>query len=235
MRQAVLNAFIAFNVRFESNVPYMYLDSHRKVDGTLDPFVTTGVGNLIDPVELALALPWKRVNATQYPLPFREKGAAATRGEITAEWNRVKMSTSRATGKTAYWISSANLYLELEDVDKLVLAKMQANEKALRARFLGYTQWPADAQLALHSMAWAMGPAFKFPHFETACALFDFATASVECHMDDAHNAGLVPRNAANKIMLVNASLVASRGLDRETLYYPRALTPVSADVEGRK
>ena len=50
MFAAVQSSFPAFSGRFEGRVPYMYLD----VLG----LVTVGVGNLVDPVETAQALPF---------------------------------------------------------------------------------------------------------------------------------------------------------------------------------
>ena len=59
MRGAVRAAVLEFTARFEGSLPFMYLDFHHKGDGTLDPLVTTGRGNLIDPLGAALRLPWR--------------------------------------------------------------------------------------------------------------------------------------------------------------------------------
>ena len=62
--------------------------------------------------------------------------------------------------------------------------------------FQKFDEWPADAQLALHSMAWAMGSAFaargKWPHFRAACAKMDFDLAADNCKMSEAGNPGRI-------------------------------------------
>ena len=63
--------WVAFNAPLEGVVPWMYLD----VKG----LVTCAIGVLIDPIEMALHLPWRR-----------QDGAPATRAEIEADWCRIK-------------------------------------------------------------------------------------------------------------------------------------------------
>ncbi len=50
-------------------------------------------------------------------------------------------------------------------------------------------------------MSWAAGPALVAPHWEAACKAQDWATAALQCHLDDSHNPGLRPRNAANRAL----------------------------------
>ena len=101
--------------------------------------------------------------------------------------------------------------------------------------FQSFDTWPADAQLALLSMAWAMGPGGPggFPHFRAGCQALDFKTAAAQCQMNAAGNPGLVPRNQANVTLFSNAAIVlageAKGSFQRPTLYYPRVLT--SADL----
>jgi hypothetical protein len=119
----------------------------------------------------------------------------------------------------------------------LVLDRLTKNESFLKRQpwFINFDSWPADAQLGLLSMAWAMGPGGPggFPNFRTACQRLDFNTATPECKMNEAGNAGVAARNQANFTLFSNAAFVlagaARAGLQPPTLYYPRVLT--AADI----
>lgn len=210
MRPAVRANFVAFTEPLEGSCSYLYAD----VLG----LVTTGIGNLVDPVMYALDLPWKRPD-----------GSRASRDEIALAWHTVKDDPHAARLGHRYAARLTTLRLAPEDVSALVLGKLDANDAALRKRFPEWEQWPADSQLATHSMAWACGPNFRFPRLEAALRARDFLLAAEECHMRTDGNPGIVPRNTANRILYRNAAL--SR--DPELLYWPRDLAtdPVDTDV----
>jgi hypothetical protein len=182
--------------------------------------VTVGVGNLIDPVETALALPFQFKN---------DPGTAATQDQIAEEWQTLKSDTSLAT--KGYKACALVTRLELSDdaINSLILSRLTQNESFLKRQqwFQGFDSWPADAQLGLLSMAWAMGPGGpgEFPHFRAACQSLDFAAAAAQCKMNEAGNPGLIPRNQANFTLFSNAAAVLAGGLDRSTLHYPQGLT----------
>jgi GH24 family phage-related lysozyme (muramidase) len=212
MHTAVRQQFIAFSKQFEGRMATMYLDTHAP------PLVTVGVGNLIDPVAEAVKLPfcWKGPNQPHY----------ATALEIEAEWNHVKGRVDLAHSPASIWNSVTSLFLDDEGIDALVLRRLDANDLILEKRF-GHQSWPADGQLGLHSMAWAMGAGFAFPLFEQSCRKGDFVSAAAQCRMADAGNAGLTPRNRANYRLFMNAAQVVKNTggvLRPEVLYYPRAL-----------
>src|ERR1700722_7609576 len=217
MYPVIQSSFPAFSTKFEGRVPHMYLD----VLG----LVTVGVGNLIDPVETAVTLPFQFKN---------NPGSAATKDQITQEWQTLKNNTSLAT--KGYKACAAITQLELSDdaINSLILSRLTQNESFLKRQqwFQSFDTWPADAQLALLSMAWAMGPGGPggFPHFRAACQSLDFATAAAQCKMNEAGNPGLVPRTQAHFTLFSNAAIVIGGGaFQRSTLYYPRVLT--AADV----
>jgi hypothetical protein len=209
MQQSVRDQFAYFSAGFESRVPVMYLD--------IKGLVTTGIGNLIDPMSAALVLPWRDCRSN----------VLVSRDEIAVEWERVKALQSHSEDHTSFWISTAQLRLSTADIDVLVMAKLEEFEAALKARlcFAAWESWPADAQLGTLSMAWAMGPAFNYPHFEAACRARDFSTAAAECFIPDATNPGLAPRDKANLQLFTNAAAVEKDALDPAILYYPRALS----------
>lgn len=185
--------WVAFNAPFEGRVQWMYLD--------IKGLVTTGVGNLIDPVEYAVTLPWR----------VRVSGWPASEAQIRAEWSHIKAQTDLARMGAVAAGRVATLVLTDDDIDALVLAKLDSNHETLRRRFPEIDQWPLEAQIAVHSMAWAMGPGFPrtWPRFSAACDVKNWASAAAECWIPDAKNPGLVPRNAKNRDLLKAASNAA--------------------------
>jgi GH24 family phage-related lysozyme (muramidase) len=218
MRPIVAARFLDFTRPLEGLVEHMYVD----VKG----LVTIGFGNLIDPISYALALPFvKKVG-----------GARATPAEITAEWNLIKDADNKLQLKTKGYTACAPLTalkLTQEAILDLCGQRLRANEWELKKirEFQKLDEWPADAQLALHSMAWAMGPAFaaggQWPRFRAACGKMDFMAAADNCRIGEAGNPGVVPRNLANKRLFWNAYLVltgAAVWYSRDILYYPLQL-----------
>jgi GH24 family phage-related lysozyme (muramidase) len=175
---SVLSDFPAWTAQFEGRTHYMYLDALG--------LVTCGVGNLIDPIETALGLPWLL------------GGVRATRDRIAENWRYVKACTSYAKlGGFAFENLPSNV-LRLSDasVDNLVRSRMQSDWAFLLKRYPGADAAPVPAQRALLSMAWAMGPGFDFPKFAEAFNAQDWATCAVECVMRP--SPGIALRNAAN-------------------------------------
>lgn len=225
MYPIVQKQFRLFNEPFEGSIPYMYVDVKQ--------LVTVGVGNLIDPVHLALELPFQFKNKPGAATP----GAPASQEHIAAEWQRVKSDTSLA--KKGCRACEAITELELSDaaIDSLIAQRLTGNETFLKARppFKNWDTWPADAQLAVLSMAWAMGVGnvMNFHKFCAACAALDFNTAAAESKMQEAGNPGVIPRNRANFKLLSNAAIVQASGPDAgfepSTLYYPKILTKAAS------
>ena len=215
MRQAALDAFIPLTVAFEGGyIGWMFPD----VKG----LVSTGFGLLLDPVGMALTLPWRRPD-----------GALATREEIVADWANVKNhpGAARLGHKSVEHV--ARLRLDREGMDQAVAGKLRLNEAILCGGFQDWDSWPADAQLGAMSMAWAVGPSFwkptagrcYFPNLTAALRAKDFRTASVECFLPEEKTiSGLRLRNRANRILFTNAAVAQEEGLDPEELFYPRSL-----------
>ena len=213
MYQSVHDAFFDFSTQFEGALHFMYLDVKN--------LVTTGVGNLIDPIGLALPLPWTDKNS----------GAAAGQSDVTNEWNNVKSRTDLSSSGGGAFESITNLRLSDDAVANLVNGKLDQNESTLLGtpEFGGYSGWPADAQLGLLSMAWAMGPAFaqggRWPSFRGDCSAANFAQAAADSRMAEAGNPGLIPRNQADEMLFLFASRVQAQGQALDQLVYPRILT----------
>ena len=216
MRLAVLNAFAGFTGKFEGSLDFMYLDDHVAPDGSPDPLVTTGRGNLIDPVGAALALPWLH----------RGDDAPATQDEITAEWTTIKDLTDMAPYGGNAFRSYTSLYLAQVAIDDLDAATLAQNERVVSRYFPKWESFPADAQLGILSMAWAMGPGFPvgYPLFTIAANRGDWSTAAAESTIVKNPPAG---RNAANKLLFTNAAHASNP----DTLYYPRKAGSVAGKV----
>jgi hypothetical protein len=138
-------------------------------------------------------------------------GALASNPEISAEYTRVKFSgTSHAT--LAQKEAITTLRITDADIDNLVRNKLASFESTLQGRpeFANLQNWPADAQLGLFSMAWALGPLFRFPRFQAAAASEDWFTAAAESHMDETGNAGIFPRNVRNGLLFTLAGWMAA-------------------------
>ena len=225
MFASVQSTFPAFSARFEGRVPYMYLD--------IKGLVTVGVGNLVDPVEVAQALPFRFKDKPGIDAP----GSPATPAQVAAEWQTLKNDPSLETKGFKACEPITQLELSDDSIDSLVIDRLTQNETFMKNQpwFQDFDTWPADAQLGLLSMAWAMGPhrPGDFPKFRAACQNLDFNAAAAECKMNEAGNPGLIPRNQANFTLFSNAAIVlageAPGGLQRSDLHYPRALT--AADI----
>lgn len=214
MRNSVRDNFAAFSTRLEGRVNHMYLDSLGNV--------TIAIGNKIDPLSDALNL-----SASGATLKRDSDNNPASDSEITDEWNRVK-SASGAT----------QLHLDDPDIDTLVANKLNDIEAALLPFFSGFAGWPADAQMGLLSLGWAMGPnKLKpplFPDFHAAVDAQDWFGAARQCNMAGTR---LVKRNAVDRGLFRNAAVSTEPPpSDPDTLFLPipgsrPQLSSGSADV----
>lgn len=212
MKDSVRNAFFDFSVRFEGSVPFLYLD--------ILCLVTVGVGNLVDPVAAAL------------DVPFVIGDRPATRDEVARDWHAVKDRPDLAKMGHRAFEKLTTIRLTEEGTRSLVNRKLAQFELQLIQRFPAFHEWCADAQLALLSMSWAAGPAFKAPRFEAHAKALNFDGCAEECRFQDEHNPGLRPRNDANQRMFRNAARVMRGSLNPSELYFPvSVLEPVT--VEG--
>jgi GH24 family phage-related lysozyme (muramidase) len=211
MHKSVHENFIKFTEPLEGKVAYMYADVKQ--------LVTIGIGNLIDPVEAALGLKfvWKKGEANA--------GKPASKDDIKTEWQVVK--DDKALAKKGHLAAAKVTHLELlpADIDKLVLGKLDENAKILVKYFKDFDKMPADGQLGLLSMSWALGPNLPkvFPHFSKSVNAGDWAGAAEQCKLQEKGNAGVIPRNKANKLLFTNAKAVADAGSDVTKLWWPKS------------
>ncbi len=203
---------------------YLYAD-------TLN-LVTTGVGNLVDfgprnstaisaqAMAPALALPWKHPD-----------GSRASREEIAEAWTRVKLAgySQSGGGPTGPYPRLTTIRLDEEGMVSLYETALASAETQLRKDFPNWDDLPADAQMAMLIMAWAMGSAFRyggekgFPKFGRAIDAQDFDTAAEESFFNvqgggtkDSRSG----RNADIAVMFANAADAVKGGVDRGQLFF---------------
>jgi hypothetical protein len=217
-----LPAYLKMSKKFEGLLPWPYVDNHKDENGNPDGLVTTGMGNLIDPVGRMLSLPWRHGIG----------GPLASQQEVIAAFNAVKHSgMNEAGGGNQGHLT--DLRLNDEDIQNLIQSKIQENEKTLRQRVPRYDSLPVEVQIVLNSMAWAMGANFKYPKFLGYInqPVPNFKAAADECYMPDNKeknlkfppklNPGLRPRNIANQILLIIADKKVKAGAAMDNLLEP--------------
>jgi GH24 family phage-related lysozyme (muramidase) len=209
MYDSVRESWHAFSEPFEGRVPSMYLD--------ILGLVTCGVGNLIDPVSEAVKVPFYRDS----------DGQRATEAEVRAAWHALKERQDLKRRGVSYARALTKLHMRDEDIGALVASRLASNEAFICKWLPAFPTIPADAQLGILSMAWAVGAGFnrKFPTFTKAALAGDWFAASAACTIREAGNPGVVPRNKANRCCFMNAHLVATHGLDRSALHWPAAVS----------
>lgn len=208
MRQATRDYFFEFTAKFEGVVNWMYLDVYG--------FVTVGVGNLLDTPTAAAELPFVHNSSS----------SLADTASKQQGWNDVRRRQDLVSVGHLAFAAVCDLRLSDNDIRDLVDRKLTENEASLVAVFPGFALWPADAQLGLLSMVWALGLSkllSLFPRFCAACRSLDFDTAASECRIQTARNPGVILRNIANEGLFRNAARVQKPGnpYDPERLYYP--------------
>jgi hypothetical protein len=216
MHASAQAAWQAFITGHEGNVAHMYLDTKG--------LVTIGIGNLIDPISLALTLPF------QFKVNNRAGvagGKPATVKEIEAEWLSLKNSPNRLLLTRSGASASARVTdLELSPASRQRLFDRvtNAHEAQLTTYFASFPNWPGDAQLGVMAMAWGLGVYFppKFPKFTAACQVQDFDAAARECNI----SSWRAERNQASVRFSTNAACVVRNPsmYDPTQTYYPQVL-----------
>jgi GH24 family phage-related lysozyme (muramidase) len=197
-----------FTEPLEGRVHWMYLD----VLG----LVTTGIGNLVDPVYAALRLPWKRPD-----------GNLASVAEVRGDWERLKARQDLRKLHFKYAAGITTVRLTDADIENLVIGKLLENERYMLKALPDWDEFPADAQLGISSMAWAVGPGFtaKFGNFTRAANKQDWIGGKASCAIRTEGNPGVIPRNKANERCFENAAFVIANNLDRAVLHWPSSAT----------
>ncbi len=204
MRSVVREQWLAFTEPLEGGVACLYND----VRG----LTTIAYGNLCNSPGEAAALPL-----------VHPDGTYATTAEKIAAWNTVHNDPNAAAGGWRAAAKLSALRLTREGMTGLALRKLDGNDDALHRRLPDWESYPACAQMAFHSLAWACGAGAHYPRLFSAAQARDWDACSVEITINEwtpegIHNVGLMPRNVANKILMRNASRVDAFHLDPDIL-----------------
>lgn len=177
--------------------------------------ITTGLGNLLDATDAkGVALPapdaWRIVKVQVLRLPWLlPNGVRASAAQVEAAWFAVRNDPYSAPRGWTYAeaIPANNIRLSDEDVKKLIFVKLKQHDAVFAKRFSAWESRPADAQLAIHSMGWAMGSDFprKFPRFSKLFEAGAYEAAIIECEIADAEGT-VIERNRRTKVLLANAA-----------------------------
>lgn len=244
MRDAIVKAFFDYTVSHEGYTPFMYADTRN--------LVTTGVGNLIDngppdsvavsdsAMAPAMGLPWKH-KGPGWTRQNPTVGAPATPEEIRAAWTHVKTLSPINADPTVpavkkkpgmAYANDTDLTLSIEDIEALVTRTRLQMENKLKTVFRDYEDWPADAQIALLTMSWAMGPENLLAQFGNLRKALtqnppDFAAASNAVAIrgfGDIND----PKsfNGKNRVMFLKAADVQANGGDRDTVFFNSGAVP---------
>lgn len=181
----VAEEFDRLSPRFEGAIPWMYLD--------IKGLVTCAIGVLIDPVDLALPLPWVRAL----------DGSRALPSEIRAEWALIKGTPSLATRGAGAAKAMCALRLTADGVRTVTRTKAEAMAQALLHTFPAMVAWPPQARLAVLLHVWAVGTDLPrtYPRMTAALRAQDWTAAQAECHISEAGNPGVAPRNVKIKAL----------------------------------
>ena len=194
-----ISNFVAFSTPLEGVVPHMYLDRLG--------LVTCAMGNLIDPYgPTVTALPW-RYGSTL--VPYANALAVAT------EWDVTKRSGKAGTGG-GNQAAGKNLFLDADGIQQTVSGQLASNEARLSALFPDWDSLHTEAQLACHSMVWAMGAGelAKWARFCSAIRIADYREAANQSRMRPYTGDGsLERRNNANLTLLVDAAYASENSL----------------------
>lgn len=210
-----LDKWHEFSAPLEGRVYSMYCD--------IKGLVTCAVGILIDPISLAMKLPWRLHDTGTSPAP--DSAPLASHDQVVSGWNDLK--SNREALKKLHWKYAAKrnrLRLSSADVDALVKKKLFEFEAFMKGRYFpDWLDFPADAQLAICSMAWACGAGFPatFTNFTRFANKQDWVNAALCAKIREAGNPGIVPRNKHNQTCFRNASIVIANDMDRDELHWP--------------
>ena len=190
MKQSVRDVFVEFSTKFDSCVPWMYLDR--------EGMVRAGIGCLLEPIDRAFGLPWVH----------KDDGHNAEMNEISSDWVRVKKNRLLAHQGSSRARFYTSLELTKEGVEKLTFGRIDAHEAYLIAHvFPAFEGYPADAQLAILSMLWALGDPLQLkPSFVKAVLEEAWTVAAEECFLSETLMPERKPRNWAGRKLLVVAA-----------------------------
>jgi hypothetical protein len=217
-RDSVIDAFPKTQAQWEAKADVMYTD--------ILGLVTTAIGYEID--SNSNKTPMADMNgygpALVIPWVHKSDEKPATQAEIIQDWQTVKNAHKQSGG---FDLPNDKKITQLKIpevvIQDLTASRMASNEKELLKSLPKFAEAPADAQMATHGMAWAMGggfiPVYGFKSFADAFNRGDWAAAKASSNFK-----GVAPqRKAGHDKMFDNAAAVVAGKLDPDKLWYPQS------------
>lgn len=204
-RASVVQSFVPWSTAFEGYLPGPYTDAKG--------LITVGMGNLIDtqppsptPTAKARSLPWSPNN-------------------IDADWAALRAAWPGVQSAASMRLTTSRL--SPQAIQNLITDTMRGEEPAILRLIPGFANLPADVQLGVWSMVWAMGTGnlATFKTFLDAVNSGDFVSAAAQSHMQ---GVGIDMRNLANRLLFLNGAAVRTLGADPAILYYVDGLTKLA-------
>ena len=99
------------------------------------------------------------------------------------------------------------------------------DERKVRSRYAAAEAWPADAELGLMVLSWALGPGFSIREFKAAVNRLvpDFARAAAA--IDPGESPTLITLSGIARHAFANAAIVTRWNLPDHILFWPTDLT----------
>ena len=196
----------AWNQPNEGWTNFLYTDDAPPSAAFPNGIPTIGMGNAVESIAAAQALPF-----------VSPDGSLTDAATIAAQWQAVHDGPANSSTGAGYLTT-----MRLPDaaIEVLIDDTIAANEQILRPYFPGWDTLPADAQAAIMSMAWAMGPGFAgtFGNFDAAINRGDYDGA-IAAHAY--RGVGTQKRQAQELAALANAKAVAAGQGDPAVFYWP--------------
>jgi hypothetical protein len=172
----------AVNTPLEGCEPSFYLDQ--------DGLVTIAIGNAVESLAAALALPL-----------LTPSGAPASAGQIEDDYRRVRAMPPDLVA--ARYRAPTGLHLDAAGISLLVDRQLDANHAVLVAFWPNLLDYPIAAVAALHLLAWAVGPGASasgltgasWPNLHNAVAARRWDLAAIVGWLRVLGNPGVAPRN----------------------------------------
>jgi len=222
-RSSVVDAFPKTQAQWEAKADVMYTD--------ILGLVTTAIGYNVD--SNSNKTPMADMNgygpALVIPWIHKSDGQPATQAEIIQDWQTVKNAHKQSGG---FDLPNDKKITQLKIpelvIQDLTASRLASNERELLKSLPRFADAPADAQMATHGMAWAMGggfiPVYGFKAFADAFNRGDWGAAKAA----SAFKLEAPQRKAGQDRMFDNAAAVAAGKLDPDKLWYP-ASAPTTA------